>query len=162
MRTRCPALSRIAEALGIFAREGVHAAAHADTLATGTPGWFAFKMYGNYDDRGGAFQGTAFAVEVEGLPDVDVFAAGDGETLRLVLINMSPDVAQRVALDLGGVETVGGSTLYTYSSDGLDGIVAESVRPTDGGGTELPASSISILEIRTQNDLEPDAADADG
>lgn len=152
----------ISEALGIFAQEGVHAAAHADTLAAGTPGWFAFKMFGNYDDRGGSYQGTAFAVAVDDLPDVDVFAAGDGTTLRLVLINTSPERAQRVGLDLGSVETVGGSMLYTYSSDAPDGIVALPVRPTDVAGTELPASSISILEIRTRQGLEPDAADAEG
>jgi hypothetical protein len=152
----------VSEALGIFAQEGVHATAHAETLAVGTPGWFAFKMFGNYDDRGSAFQGTAFTVEVEELPDICVFAAGDDTTLRLLLINTSPNTAQRVGLALGGVETVGGPTLYIYSSDALDGIVAQPVRPTDIGGTELPASSISMLEIRARRSLEPEAADAEG
>ena len=139
----------IARALGVFAREGIEAAAHADTIEPGTPGWYAFKMFGNYDDRGGAFEGTAYEVAVRQLPNIEAYAAlGDDDVVRIVVVNAATEAASRVAFDIGGIRTVGAAAGYTYSQDDLGAIVRSTIDVDAGESAVIPAGSITVVAIQ--------------
>ena len=51
----------IADVLGIYGREGVYMANYWRSPQAQSPGYYAFKMFGNYDDAGSSFGGTAVA-----------------------------------------------------------------------------------------------------
>lgn len=148
----------VALALGVFAREGVEAAAHADTIAPGSPAFFGFKLFGDYDDLGGAFEGLALETVVDDdLESVQAFAALDGRTLRLLLVNSSTDPeAQRIDLDLGAVEPAGSPKVFTYSGATPDEIVESRL----GGGAEssvveLAAMTATMVELKLRDAPEP-------
>jgi hypothetical protein len=139
----------IADVLGIYGREGVEAAAYWRNPPVGSPGWFAFTMYGNYDGKGGRFGGVAVPATVGGgdddADDVGAYAALDQGVLRVMLVNRSPDAAIEVGLDIKGFTATADAARYVYSAAHLDGIVADTT-PVDAPLT-LPASSITVLEL---------------
>ena len=111
----------IADVLGIFGREGVQLAAYWRHPAAGSPGYFAFKMHGNYDDAGSSFGGTAVAATTS---DVDVPVGVDG-------IGLEPS-----------------ATLHRYSPEEPTRIVRREVRIGRNSFTlRLPASSITLVEL---------------
>lgn len=146
----------IFETLGIFAREGVHAAAHADTLVPDTPGFHAFRLFGNYDGRGAAFEGIVVDAALDDLTDVSVFAAVERNTLRIGLVNRSGE-SQRIRLDVDGAERGGGS-MFTYSGANLDEFVESVVTALpDGSGSsmvELPPMSASMVEFNLRGSVD--------
>jgi hypothetical protein len=136
----------IADVLGIYGREGVYAAAYWRNPPVGSPGWFAFKMHGNYDGQGSRFGGQVVPVEV---PDVDRLGAyaalDDSGRLRVMLINKNPEGDLDVALAIDGFQA--GPTIheFTYSPADPSQIVAD-VHEGDPAFT-LPASSITVVEL---------------
>jgi hypothetical protein len=135
----------IADVLGIYGREGVEAAAYWRNPPVGSPGWFAFTMHGNYDGKGGRFGGVALPATVGDHDDVGAYAALDQGTLRVMLVNRSPDEAIDVGLDLKGFTATADAARYVYSPAALDRIVADTAA-VDAPLT-LPASSITVLEL---------------
>lgn len=152
-----PGAVAIFETLGIYAREGVYAAAHADTLTPGTPGFHAFRLFGNYDGRGSAFEGVALDTEVDGDADVGAFAAVERRTLRIGLVNRSPDETTQIQLDIAGVDVGTGST-FTYARDDVDEFAETRVRRSpDGLFVELPPMSASMVELRLRGAVDIEA-----
>lgn len=144
----------IFETLGIFAREGVGAAAHADTLASGSPGFHAFRLFGDYDGRNSAFEGVAIDASVGELDDVGAFAAVDRSTLRVGLVNRSPEETRTIRLDVAGADVVTGSQ-FTYSGADLDGFDETRIAATpDGPIIELPPMSASIVEFSMRGAID--------
>jgi hypothetical protein len=137
----------IADALGIYGREGVEAAAYWRNPPVGSPGWFAFTMHGNYDGAGGRFGGVVVPATVGDNEQVGAYAALDQETgvLRLMLVNRSPDAAIGVGLDITGFSATADAARYVYSPANLDGIVADTASVE--APVTLPASSITVLEL---------------
>ena len=135
----------IADVLGIYGREGVEAAAYWRNPPVGSPGWFAFTMHGNYDGKGGRFGGVALPATVGDHDDVGAYAALDQGTLRVMLVNRSPDEAIDVGLDVKGFTATADAARYVYSPAALDRIVADTAA-VDAPLT-LPASSITVLEL---------------
>lgn len=140
----------IADVLGIYGREGVDMASYWQFPPEASPGYFAFKMHGNYDGDGSSFTGTAVPAETSDLERVGAYAALDreGRLLRLMLINKDPDEQHDVAVGLAGAAAEPGGRMFRYSSATPGRIVAE---PSDADGSsftvELPASSITLLEL---------------
>ena len=148
----------VALALGAFATEGVHAAAHADTIEPGSPAYFGFKLFGDYDDRGGAFEGLALQTDVDDdLGSIQAFAALEGRTLRLVLVNESADPEpQRVELDLAGMEQAGRPSIYSYSPASPDEIVETPFVPGPGPAVvEVAPMAVAVVEIALREAPEP-------
>jgi hypothetical protein len=139
----------IADVLGIYGREGVEAATYWRNPEVGSPGWFAFTMHGNYDGEGSRFGGVSLPATVTGTraADVGAYAALDEQTgtLRIMLVNRSPEAAIGVGLDLVGFTPAGDAATYVYSPADLERIVPGST-PVAGPFT-LPASSITLLEL---------------
>ena len=92
----------IADVLGIYGREGVYAATYWRNPHVGSPGYFAFKMHGNYDGDGSRFGGRRCRADASDADRSVSYAALDRPSgvLRVMLINKDPDEAVAVGLDL--------------------------------------------------------------
>lgn len=140
----------IADVLGIYGREGVYLAAYWRRPEKGTPGYFAFKMHGNYDDHGGAFDGMAVSAES---PDVDrmgSFATVEPRTgeLKVLLLNKQPDDELKVQLDFGDFKPARDARLHRYSMDDPSAIMAEDIVLDDAAPVlSLPPYSINLLVL---------------
>ncbi|MET0459746.1 MAG: glycoside hydrolase family 44 protein [Ilumatobacteraceae bacterium] len=137
----------IAEVLGIYGREGVEAASYWRNPAVDSPGYFAFKMFGNYDDEGSRFGGDVLAAESSDPDAVSAYAAADDEAgvLRVVLINKDPAEAATVALAMSGATVSPTARTYSYGPADLSTIVAGTADTTVP--LVIPASSITLLEL---------------
>jgi hypothetical protein len=80
-----------AVALGIFAREGLDMAAQwgEENLKPGNFIHWTYKLYNNYDGRGGAFRGH-FMDSGADTKDLYSFAALDGSKWSVMLVNRNP------------------------------------------------------------------------
>jgi hypothetical protein len=137
----------IADVLGIYGREGVYAAAYWRNPEPGTPGYLAFKMHGNYDDRGSRFAGRVVAVESPDPDRLSVFGALDATAgvLRVMLINKDPESPISVDLDISGFTPAPSARQFSYGPDDLSQIVAGSAET--GDAVTVPASSITVFEL---------------
>jgi len=135
----------LAEALGIFGREGVRLATywtHPDPI---TPAGAAFRMYRNYDGHGGTF-GDISLPGRSSANGLTVFAAkhSGGSETDVMLINESPDQVAKVHLDLGLSSKL---TVTQYLvQQGSAAIVAT---PLDGlsAPVQVPPYSVSLVKV---------------
>jgi mannan endo-1,4-beta-mannosidase len=90
----------IADALGIFGREGVYYANHWDALSGYVEA--AYELYRNYDAMGSAFPGVSVAAATDDDANSAVYAAtsADGDSLHVIMINRSLSRAIRASLVL--------------------------------------------------------------
>lgn len=113
----------------------------------GSPGYFAFKMYGNYAGAGSSFAGTAVAATTTDVDHVSAYAAVDRSgKVRVILLNKTPDdvvLPVRIAGDRLGTR----ATVYRYSSEDPSRIVSRPLDASDTLSVELPASSIALVEL---------------
>lgn len=136
-----------AEALGRFGQQGLDAAFHWGELKEGTPAFWAFRAFRNFDAAGGRFQ--EFALPVEEGKTVSLFASRDAERKRLVLvlINRSPTTAVQTAVELDGCSDVATSRLFSYHEE-LKGLSAGAVQSSGRRvTTTLPPFSISVVDL---------------
>lgn len=77
---------------GIFGREDLYFAAYWRKPPVDSPGFYAFKIYTNYDDQGARFGDTSVWAETDDDYLVSVYAALDSATgnLQLMLANKDP------------------------------------------------------------------------
>ena len=136
----------IAEVLGIYGREGVYAASYWRNPAVGSPGFFAFKMHGNYDGNGSSFEGRVVRAEASET-SVSAYGAIDESSgmLRLMLINTDPAEAVTAALPMEGFEPASTARTFTYGPDAPSDIVAGTHELSSA--LTLPASSITVVEL---------------
>ena len=137
----------IADVLGIYGREGVDAATYWRNPDVGSPGWFAFTMYGNYDGKGSRFGGTSVPATSSDPVFVGAYAAVDPTSgmLRVMIVNRDPGESRTLSLDLGTFKAAGQATRYVYSPSDLTRIVADTAALD--APIELPPSSITLLEV---------------
>ncbi len=92
----------IGQVLGIFGREGIYKAAYWRFPPVNSPGYYAFKLYTNFDDKGGTFGDTSIPLKVTDDSKISVFAALDSKSgrARLMLINTQSDVSQKIEVRL--------------------------------------------------------------
>lgn len=128
-----------ADVLGILGREGVYLANYwGNGPGNGElPGYIAaaFKLYRNYDGKGGQFGDTAVAVKPADVVKVSVFAATDSKRpgrLTLLVINKSlrARYAGKIAI-AGGVKLDGGAAYQLDASSTDIRKVADKVAVND-------------------------------
>ncbi len=137
----------IADVLGIFGREDVYFASYWMFPPPDTPGYFAFRMYSNYDGQGSRFAGTALAAESSNWDQVSSYAALDDEgRLLLMLVNKYPGKASEAKLELRGFEPLLPVHMYRYD-ERVQGFIQRSQLKVNLENTELllPANSITLL-----------------
>lgn len=139
-----------ADVLGIFGREGLDLATLWDPPTATQPGAYAFRIYRNYNGRGGMFGETSVQAGSSDQGRLSIYAAlrADG-ALTIVVINKTTN-GQTSALNLANF-TGAAAEVYTYSAANLSQIVRGADVPVGGGSltTTYPAQSITLLVIPT-------------
>ncbi len=132
-----------AEALAVFAREGVDLATRWTAPEPHTRGEDAFSLYLNYDGAGGRVEGESVRAVSADVNAVGAYAIRDGGHLYLLLFNKDT-VARRADLAVTG--SIGSSfRLYRFSSSSR---LAAAGTATASSATalslELPARSATL------------------
>ncbi len=144
----------VADVLGVFGREGVDIATHWDEIGEGTPAYWAFRMFRNYDGDGGSFGDVSIKAESSQPNFVAAYASKSAETgaMTVILINKSPVEAAGIRLDVAGAVRGGEVAVYQYGPDTPDGIVHLASVSMDGGALPytLPPYSITLLAMEGQ------------
>jgi len=134
-----------AEALGRFGQQGLDAAFFWGTLKEGTPSYWAFRAFRNFDDAGGRFLDLSLPV-VEG-QDVSLFASRDQQANHfvVVLINRSASARTETRVEFLGCRPISSARFFTYAGQALKPTVAAIA------GTSVSVSlepySISVLDV---------------
>jgi hypothetical protein len=141
----------IADVLGIFGREGVEAATYYRNPDAGSPGFLAFKLFGNYDDQGGAFEGTSIATSnTEDAAAARVTSYGTYDettgTLRVMLVNRDPAADLAVEIQTPGFAPAGDTRRFALTPADESAIVADAIDAANP--VVLPASSITLLVMQ--------------
>jgi hypothetical protein len=139
-----------ADVLGIFGCEGLDLATLWDPPAAGQPGAFAFRIYRNYDNEGGAFGETSVQASSGDQARLAVYAAqrsGD-DALTLVVINKGASPLTST-VTISGFTPAASAAVYRYSAANLGAIVRQpDLTVTAGRFTTLfPASSITLVVL---------------
>jgi uncharacterized protein (TIGR03437 family) len=138
-----------ADLLGIFGREGLDLATLWGPTKPTDPGAFAFKMYRNYDDMGGAFGETSVQAASADQAGLSVYAALRSDSkLTVIAINKTGNDLSST-LSLGSFPAAATAAAWVYSSAKLDAIQAQPDIPVGENGLTavFPANSISMLVI---------------
>ncbi len=150
-----------ADALGVFGREGLYAAAlwpQAQVWAPGYDGdgrkayayvFGAFRMFLNYDGSGARFGETGLQARTSDDAASSVYASRDAGG-RLVVIAINKGTASRVVrIAITGTTSVRSATAWTMA-DGAPNPVRQSSGPTLDAGQlryTMPAMSVSTIAI---------------
>jgi hypothetical protein len=141
----------IAEALGRFGQYGITSAFYWVFPPEGSPAYWAFRAYRNYDSKGGHFESNSIPAKTEAA-GTSIFASRSDDRSRVVLIamNFSADVSRRARIDLGTCGATGTRRVYAFRGRGT-GLLPE--RPTAADGplfVDLSPQSIVVVEIDTK------------
>lgn len=109
----------VAEALGRFGTEGLQSAYYWTYPPLGSPAYWAFRAYRNFDGAGGRFLDRSVPVKGEA-PLASLFASsgtsGAGKRhLVLVLLNHDPGSPLAARVELGGCGRVSAARAFTYA-----------------------------------------------
>jgi hypothetical protein len=143
----------IADILGIFGREELYFASYFSSPPKDSPGYYAFKMYTNFDDQGGRFGDTSVWTESTDSDVVSSFAALDSQTgnLHLMLINKQPETEIPLQVYLNGFSSKDSAERFQYSQDYLESITESKVDvPADSFEVLLPPYSITLLVLQPE------------
>lgn len=143
----------ISNVLGIFGREGVYLAAYWRFPPKETPGYYAFKMYTNFDGKGGTFGDKSVPVKVSDDQNISAFAARDSKSgrLRLIIINNNPDKEQMVKVQFP--KTIPNQAAYVYQLSAQTGNKLQQQSPLaiadqDKLDLAIPAYSATLIDLQ--------------
>jgi hypothetical protein len=140
-----------ADMLGVFGREDVSLASFWGFSSPSDPTAYVWRMYRNYDGKGGAFGETGVAVASADTTKLSCYAAkraSDG-AVTIIVINKTAG-AITSALSVAGFAEHQGAMVYTYSAANPGEILATPLfkinlaRYTHA----YPASSVTLIAIR--------------
>ncbi|NTX10624.1 glycosyl hydrolase [Myxococcus sp. CA056] len=137
-----------AEALGRFAQENIYSAYFWQYPTNGSPVFWAFRAFRDFDGRGGHFQDYWVPAKAE--EGTSVFASRDesGTKLVAVVLNFDPDQAAQAKVELKGCGTLEGARVLGYS--GAPGGFLEQTAGSKTAGTltqRLPPYSMTVLDL---------------
>jgi hypothetical protein len=144
----------IAEALGVFGREGVDLAAYWRAPKAGSPGALAFKLFLDFDGRGGRF-GDWLLSTTRGdrlLAQVSLFAGRNSRRDDLTLLAINKDAERPAAVQAQLTTTQGWqdrARLYRYGGANPDAIASAGEIALDNGllRLKLPPASIALAHL---------------
>lgn len=130
----------IADVLGTFGREDLYFAAYWRNPFLGTPGFFAFQLYTNYDGDGNAFGDTSVWSETTDYDTLSSYAALDEDgNLHLMLVNKYFDGPLDIQVELGDFRT--NSEARYYRIDRVDPSAISS------GTAEIGSDGLFVLTV---------------
>ena len=135
-----------ADALGIFGEQDLYYASYWNYPPENSPSYFAFKMFGNYDDQGGRYGDRALSASSSDRAKVAFYAARRTGTnsLTMLAVNKTPD-AQTVKLNLKNLPA--GSyqaRLWQYAQANLNGIQTLPTLPISQNRFDFKLAGYSI------------------
>jgi hypothetical protein len=137
-----------AEALGRFGQQGLDAAFFWGGPKAGTPSFWAFRAYRNFDGAGGRFLSVSLPTRES--DKVSLFASRDdkGTHLVAVAINRDPTFAVRATIGLGACDSPGSARVFSYEA-GASGLAEGSVDQSDPANPRitLAPSSFSVIDL---------------
>lgn len=135
-----------AEALGRFGAYGLDSAFYWAAPAAGTPTFWAFRAYRNYDGKGAHF--LDYSLETATDSGTSAFASRDqgGQKLVLVVLNLDADYAKAVTFETSGCGTLQWLRSFVYTGS-PDGITPEPAATRHELETTLPPYSFKIIEL---------------
>jgi len=140
----------IADVLGIFGREALYYAAYWHEPPVGSPGFFAFKAYTNYDDQGGGFGDVSVWSQSDDSNVVSSYAALDSATgeLHVMLVHKQPDHPIDIVLDPGSFEPAPPVRQYRLAGPEADRLAFTPLElDPDHPGVTLPPYSLTLLVL---------------
>lgn len=138
----------IADVLGILGREQVYFAAYWMYPPLNSPGFYAFRMYTNYDGAGSRFGDMSVLAQSTDQDVVSSYAALDSESgnLHLMLINKQPLDGMLLQLRLNNFHAKPNAMQYRYQESNSNTIAASTLEDVAGQfDTLLPPYSITLL-----------------
>jgi hypothetical protein len=138
----------ITDALGIYGREGVYLANYWAYSAKNSPGYLAFKLLRNPDGAGHGLGDLSCRAVSADPTRLSAYAALDGHTLTLLLVNKMPMATVTVPLSLPGDAARAGD-LYRLSAASPNTLVHAPFRAASGGNAtiDLPPYSATLLRL---------------
>ena len=142
-----------ADVLGIFGREGLDLATLWAPPTPDQPGAFAFRMFRNFDGKGGSFGNISVQALSTDQEKLSTYAAlsSSNDSLSVVVINKA-FVPLTSTLTVANFGNFGGAWVYRYSDADLTGIQALGFQNSTVNTLQLlyPANSITVLMIQPQ------------
>jgi hypothetical protein len=141
----------IADVLGIFGEQDLYYASYWQYPTIGSPGFNAFKLYTNYDEKGSRFGDISVWSDTTDHNQITSHAALDSLTgnLTLILINKNPQKTFSTNVRLSGYTT--GDTIDLYRLDGThstDVLKTTLAKTGEELNLDLPPYSISLLVFK--------------
>lgn len=137
----------IAEALGRFGQSGLDAASYWVQPKLGTPAFWGFRAYRDYDGKGARF--LDWSVPATPAKDVSLFVSRDEQKQRfvLILLNSSGEYALRTRIDASSCGALSATRAFSYAA-GSAAIAPEAGAAEMAGLVQtLPPHSLRIVEL---------------
>ncbi len=139
-----------ADVLGIFGREGLDLATLWGPPKASDPGAYAFRMYRDYDGKGGQFGDIGVQASSADQGQLAVYGAqraSDGALTLMVVNKIGSDLSSNLALS--NFASASSAQVYTYSSANLNAIVHQPDVAVNNSGfsTTYPANSITLVVL---------------
>jgi Glycoside hydrolase family 44 len=137
-----------AEALGRFGQQGLDAAFFWGSPKSGSPVFWAFRAFRDFDGKGGRFQNLSLPAEES--EAVALFASLDDERSRMVmvLVNRDPTRSAAVRVALQGCSEFASSQLFSYGGKSKSLAPGESSLKDGTVSATLEPSSINVIDLR--------------
>lgn len=143
----------IADVLGIFGKVELYYAAYSSYPPQNSPGYNAFKLYTNFNGKGGRFGDTYVWSDTSDSENVTSYAALDSTTgnLHLMMINKSPTDALNTQVQLEGYTPQPQATLFGLDKTKQKDILESSLDDISSRfNVSLPPYSITLLVLQPQ------------
>ncbi len=139
----------IADTLGIFGREDLYFATYWTHPKMESPGYFAFKLFGNYDNKGGRFGDLSISAESDNQDRVSSYASIDSETgnMHIMLINKLPNITTNLQVDIAGFDAQKTALVYRYDAQNIAQIMNATASVNDDSTINMTAPPYSMTHI---------------
>jgi hypothetical protein len=137
----------LAEALGRFGQQGLYSAFYWTYPAEGTPAFWAFRAFRNYDGKGGQFLNQS--MPTQGPPNSSLFASrsDDGRMVTMVALNFSTADALDANIELRGCPKADSQRVFTYAGDPR-GFAEQTTSTQPGHSVRLAPYSMTVIELK--------------
>ena len=140
----------IADCLGVFGKENLYLANYWATPAKDSPGYFAFKMYRNIDDKAGGFGDISVKCVSSKPNDVCAYSSVDSSTgaVATMLINQDPNKNQDVSLRMENQTKLKHAHVWLYGSSDTSHIIDVGEMSFSGKTLRIIVPAYSMMLVR--------------